>query len=62
MRLLVHLTTGVENPTKGVLAFLVAATALEEGHDVDVFVAGDGGSNHHVPDTRRIGRIKLLIA
>lgn len=44
MRFLIHLTTGVENPTKAALAFLVAATALADGHDVDVFVAGDGVS------------------
>lgn len=44
MRILIHLTTGVENPTKAALALLVASTALAEGHDVDVFVAGDGVS------------------
>lgn len=44
MRMLIHLTTGVENPTKAALGLLVAATALAEGHDVDVFVAGDGVS------------------
>lgn len=44
MRILVHLTTGVENPTKAALALLVAVTALADGHDVDVFVAGDGVS------------------
>jgi len=44
MRILIHLTTGVENPTKAALAFLVAATALSDGHDVDIFVAGDGVS------------------
>lgn len=44
MRILVHLTTGVENPTKAALALLVASTALTDGHSVDVFVAGDGVS------------------
>lgn len=44
MRLLVHIATGVENPTRVALAFLVAATALGDGHQVDVFVAGDGVS------------------
>lgn len=44
MRILVHLTTGVENPTKAALALLVASTALADGHEVDVFVAGDGVS------------------
>lgn len=42
MRILVHLTTGIENPTKAALALLVASTAQAEGHDVDVFIAGDG--------------------
>lgn len=42
--LLVHITAGVENPTKAALGLLVAATALADGHAVDVFVAGDGVS------------------
>lgn len=39
--ILVHLTTGPENPTRAALAFLVARTATEEGHDVSLFLAGD---------------------
>ena len=42
MRLLVNLVTGPENPTRAALAFLVARTAVEEGHDVRMFLAGDG--------------------
>jgi len=42
MRLLVHIATGPENPTRLALGLLVARTALAEGHDVDVFLAGDG--------------------
>lgn len=41
-RLLVHITSGPENPTRAALGFLVARTAVEAGHQVDVFVAGDG--------------------
>lgn len=41
-RFLVHIHTGPENPTKAALGFLVAATALKEGHLVDLFIAGDG--------------------
>ena len=41
-KLLIHLATGPENPTRGALALLVARTAVEEGHDVQVFIAGDG--------------------
>ena len=41
-KLLIHLATGPENPTRGALALLVARTAAEEGHDVQVFIAGDG--------------------
>jgi predicted peroxiredoxin len=41
MRLLVHIATGPENPTRLALGLLVARTALGAGHDVDVFVAGD---------------------
>jgi uncharacterized protein len=42
MKLLVHIATGPENPTRVALGLLVARTALSEGHEVDVFVAGDG--------------------
>ena len=40
-RLLVHITSGPESPTKAALGFLVAKAAITEGHDVDVFLAGD---------------------
>ena len=36
-----HLTSGPENPTKAALAFLVARTAVEQGHAVSMFLAGD---------------------
>ncbi len=39
--ILVHVTTGPENPTKAALAFLVAKAAVEEGHEVSMFLAGD---------------------
>ena len=42
MKLLVHIATGPENPTRLALGLLVARTALAEGHEVDVFLAGDG--------------------
>jgi uncharacterized protein len=41
-RLLVHIATGPENPTRAALALLVARTALGAGHVVDLFIAGDG--------------------
>lgn len=41
-RLLVHIATGPENPTRVALGLLVARTALEAGHEVDLFIAGDG--------------------
>ena len=40
-RLLVHIATGPENPTRGALGLLVARTALAAGHEVDLFLAGD---------------------
>lgn len=40
-RFLVHLHTGPADPTKATLGLLVALTALREGHEVDVFLAGD---------------------
>ncbi len=42
MKILVHITQGPENPTRAALAFLVAKTAIEEGHTVMIFLAGDG--------------------
>lgn len=41
-KLLVHVTCGPENPTKAALAFLVAKAAIDEGHEVSMFLAGDG--------------------
>jgi predicted peroxiredoxin len=41
-KILVHLVTGPENPTRGALAFLVARTAAAGGHEVTMFLAGDG--------------------
>lgn len=40
-KILIHLTQGPENPTRAALAFLVARTALKEGHPVSLFLAGD---------------------
>ena len=40
-KILIHLTQGSENPTVAALAFLVAKTAIEEGHTVSLFLAGD---------------------
>lgn len=39
---LIHIHTGPGNPTKATLGCLVAATALKAGHDVRIFMAGDG--------------------
>jgi predicted peroxiredoxin len=43
-KFLVHIHTGPDNPTKAALGFLVAATAQKEGHEVNVFLAGDGAA------------------
>jgi predicted peroxiredoxin len=40
-KLLVHVTHGPEAPTRAALAFLVARSAVDEGHDVTRFLAGD---------------------
>jgi predicted peroxiredoxin len=40
-KILVHVTTGPENPTRAALAFLVARAAVDEGHEVSMFLAGD---------------------
>lgn len=39
--LLVHITHGPEAPTRAALACLVATAAVEAGHDVTMFFAGD---------------------
>ena len=39
--MLFHSATGPENATRAALALLVARTAAEEGHEVQVFLAGD---------------------
>src|SRR5687768_13553453 len=41
-KILVHITQGPENATRAALGFLIAKTALEEGHEVSLFLAGDG--------------------
>jgi predicted peroxiredoxin len=40
-KLFVHVATGPENPTRAALGLLIARTAIDEGHDVSVFLAGD---------------------
>lgn len=42
MRFLVHVVCGEEIPTRSALGLLVALSALDEGHEVTVFMAGDG--------------------
>ncbi|HLF68959.1 MAG TPA: DsrE family protein [Gaiellaceae bacterium] len=41
-KILVHVTCGPENPARAALGFLVAKAAVEEGHEVSMFLAGDG--------------------
>lgn len=40
-KILIHLTHGPEAPTRAALAFLVAKAALDDGHSVSLFLAGD---------------------
>lgn len=40
-KILVHITQGPENPTRAALGFLVAKSAIDEGHSVSLFLAGD---------------------
>jgi predicted peroxiredoxin len=40
-KILVHITHGPEQPTRAALGFLVAKAALDEGHEVTLFLAGD---------------------
>lgn len=41
MNMLIHITCGPTDPTRAALGFLVAKTALAEGHSVTLFLAGD---------------------
>jgi predicted peroxiredoxin len=43
-KILIHVTVGPTDPTKAALAFLVAKTVVEEGHQLALFIAGDGVS------------------
>ena len=36
--LLIHITAGPNDPTRAALGFLVAKTAAEEGHEVNMFL------------------------
>jgi predicted peroxiredoxin len=40
-KILVHITHGPEHPTRAALGFLVAKSAIDEGHTVTLFLAGD---------------------
>ena len=40
-KILVNITCGPNDPTRAALAFLVAKAAIEEGHEVSLFLAGD---------------------
>jgi uncharacterized protein len=39
--LLVHITRGPEDPSRAALGFLVAKAAVDEGHEVSLFLAAD---------------------
>ena len=41
-KILVHITHGPEHPTRAALGFHIAKAALDEGHEVTMFLAGDG--------------------
>jgi predicted peroxiredoxin len=40
-KILIHITHGPEHPTRAALGFLVAKAAVDEGHEVSLFLAGD---------------------
>jgi predicted peroxiredoxin len=41
-KLLINVTHGPESPTRAALGFLVGKAAAESGHEVTLFLAGDG--------------------
>ena len=40
-KLLIHITRGPEDPTRAALGFLVGKAAVEDGHEVTLFLAAD---------------------
>ena len=40
-KILIHVTHGPEHPTRAALGFLVGKTAVDAGHEVSFFLAGD---------------------
>ena len=58
-KLLVHIITGVENPSRAVLGFLVAKSAIEDGNDVTIFCAGDGVTSLHEITTKEMQGVGL---
>ena len=40
-KILVHVTHGPEHPTRAALAFFMARNAIDDGHTVALFLAGD---------------------
>jgi len=40
-KILIHITHGPEHPTRAALGFLVGKAAVDEGHEVSFFLAGD---------------------
>lgn len=56
-KFLVHIHTGPADATKAALGCLIAATALKEGHEVDVFLAGDGV---HLLSPQALGSVEGL--
>lgn len=40
-KLLINVTHGPEHPTRAALGFLVGSAAVEAGHEVSLFLAGD---------------------
>src|SRR5687768_16814653 len=40
-KILINVTHGPEHPTRAALGFLIAKEAVEQGHEVSMFLAGD---------------------
>jgi uncharacterized protein len=41
MNLLINITHGPEHPTRAALGFLIGKAAVDDGHQVTIFLAGD---------------------
>jgi predicted peroxiredoxin len=64
VKILIHLTHGPLSPTEADRAFLIAKTAIEEGHQVSMFLAGAAVeliTDENLDKTHGIGETAVML-